>query len=71
MSPVAPRVPPHHPPRSTPLTGTDGAIRFQPRPAEGPLPEMLASLEAEFFVDWQVAALETVPSPAGATFRPA
>jgi hypothetical protein len=32
---------------------------------------MLASLEAEFFVDWQVAALETVPPPAGATFRPA
>lgn len=40
------------------MTGTDGAIRFRPRPAEGPLPEMLASLEAEFFVDWQVAEAE-------------
>ena len=43
------------------MTGTDGAIRFRPRPAEGPLPEMLAFLEAEFFVDWQVADLDTGP----------
>lgn len=41
----------------TRLTATDGATTFQPRPAEGPLPEMLASLEAEFFVEWQVAEL--------------
>lgn len=36
---------------------TDAATRFRPRPAEGPLPEMLASLEAEFVVEWQVAEL--------------
>ena len=40
------------------MTGTDGAIRFRPHPAEGPLPEMLASLEAEFVVEWQVADLD-------------
>jgi len=34
---------------------TDTATTFRPRPAEGPLPEMLASLEAEFVVEWQVA----------------
>lgn len=37
------------------MTATDAAPRFRPQPAEGPLPEMLASLEAEFFVEWQVA----------------
>ena len=52
------------------MTGTDGAIRFRPRPAEGPLPEVLASLEAEFFVDWQVAAFETGEPPSG-SFKPA
>lgn len=41
------------------MTAADAAIRFRPRPAEGPLPEMLASLEAEFVVDWQVADLHT------------
>ncbi|HUR23226.1 MAG TPA: hypothetical protein VMZ73_05075, partial [Acidimicrobiales bacterium] len=61
---------PASPPQETSLTGTDGAIRFRPRPAEGPLPEMLASLEAEFFVDWQVAAFETAQAPTG-PFRPA
>ena len=45
------------------MTGTDGAIRFRPRPAEGPLPEMLASLEAEFVVDWQVADLDPAVTP--------
>jgi hypothetical protein len=41
------------------VTATDAARRFRPRPADGPLPEMLASLEAEFFVDWQVAERDT------------
>ena len=36
---------------------TDAATRFRPQPAEGPLPAMLASLEAEFVVEWQVADL--------------
>ena len=47
------------------MTGTDGAIRFRPRPAEGPLPEMLASLEAEFVVEWQVADLGSATPPEG------
>lgn len=70
MRPKAPRVP-HRSQETFPLTGTDGAIRFRPRPAEGPLPDMLASLEAEFFVDWQVAARETGEAPAEGAFRPA
>jgi hypothetical protein len=53
------------------LTGIDGAItHFRPRPAEGPLPEMLASLEAEFFVEWQVAEhgpVDTGPPALSAT----
>ena len=69
MSPKAPAFP-HHLPGVTRLTGTDGATRFRPRPAEGPLPEMLASLEAEFFVDWQVAAFAN-EAPAGGPLRPA
>ena len=46
------------------MTGTDGATTLRPRPAEAPLPEMLASLEAEFVVEWQVADLAPVEAPA-------
>jgi hypothetical protein len=39
------------------LTGTDTTLRPQPRPepSVGPLPDALAALEAEFFVEWQVS----------------
>jgi len=43
------------------LTGIDGAattgLPFQDQPAsmDRPLPDVLASLEAEYFVEWQVA----------------
>ena len=53
------------------MTATDGATTFRPQPAEGPLPDMLASLEAEFFVEWQVADLDSSQAPAEAVFRPA
>jgi hypothetical protein len=52
------------------LTGTDGAITFRPRPADGPLPDMLASLEAEFVVEWQVADLRPSEAPARRVIRP-
>ena len=53
------------------MTRTDGALSFRPRPAAGPLPEMLASLEAEFFVEWQVAERAAVDVPAVDAFRSA
>jgi hypothetical protein len=39
------------------LTGTDATLRLRtpPEPVIGPLPDALAALEAEFFVEWQVA----------------
>ncbi len=42
------------------MTGIDGAatsLPFQDQPAsmDRPLPDLLASLEAEYFVEWQVA----------------
>ena len=54
------------------MTATDGATTFHSRPAESPLPEMLASLDAEFFVEWQVAELApSAPTPGRQGFRPA
>ena len=40
------------------MTGTDVTLRLplRTRPLDGPLPEELAALEAEFVVEWQVAA---------------
>ena len=40
------------------MTGTDTTLRPQPQPEPpaGPLPEALAALEAEFFVEWQVSS---------------
>ncbi len=52
------------------MIGTDGAIIFQPRPAGGPLPAMLASLEAEFVVEWQVADLGPSEAPAPRAVSP-
>ena len=39
------------------MTGTDANLRLrpQPEPLVGALPDKLAALEAEFFVEWQVA----------------
>ena len=42
------------------MTGIDGAttsLPFQDQPAsmDRPLPDVLATLEAEYFVEWQVA----------------
>lgn len=40
------------------MTGIDGATTLRPQdrphPPDGPLPDLFASLEAEFFVEWQV-----------------
>jgi hypothetical protein len=40
------------------LTGIDGAITLRPEarphPVDRAVPDLLASLEAEFFVEWQV-----------------
>lgn len=53
------------------MTGTDGAITLRTRPAEGPVPEVLAPLEAQFVVDWQVADLGSLPAPAPQELKPA
>ncbi len=41
------------------MTGIDGAATFpfhdEPPPIDRPLPDVLATLEAEYFVEWQVA----------------
>ncbi|MGI8984624.1 MAG: hypothetical protein ACR2HM_08865 [Acidimicrobiales bacterium] len=53
------------------MTGIDGALTFRPRPAEGPLPAVLASLEAEFVVEWQVAEVAAAVPPADQAVTPA
>ena len=43
------------------MTGTSATLRLPPppQPADGPLPDTLVALEAEFFVEWQVSAEAT------------
>jgi hypothetical protein len=51
------------------LTGTDGAITLplqgRPQPLDGPLPDVLGTFGAEYFVEWQVADIAPVPDFAG------
>ena len=54
------------------MTGIDGAATTffpfrDPEPMDRPLPDVLATLEAEYFVEWQVADIAPLAhcSPSG------
>lgn len=45
------------------MTGIDGAITLTPQsrqPLDGPLPDVLMTFDAEYFVEWQVADISPV-----------